>query len=336
MKRRAVATLAVLALHAGCEKEAARTVSPSPASSEVTPAAPAPAPASFVLSGAASQAMGLLQSGQPDQALAQLDASTGDADQLAVLGAVWAKKAETAPLPAPPPLTSPAPKRATPPPAPEFKPEELTALGFLERALQSRSGHPVASLALAHVLAPHAVRRFELEKAAQQKKGRAKPLPPPASNPDFRPERVVEALRAAVTGMPASREPIETMIEFAARVERYDDAEWALDELVKLDKEKPEPLVRYGDFLRDRRREPHQAIERYRQALMWKPDDESVLSRIADIYIGQGIEAFDRQQWAVSQSRLQEAQKYVRNPNSPQGLRIRDYQSRLATIRTAR
>ena len=332
MNRRAAGALASLALVAGCGKEAAPTVTPSPAGAET----PAPPAAGFVLSGVASQAMGLLQSGQPDQALAQLDASTGDADQLAVLGAVWATKAETAPLPTPPPLASPAPGRAVTPAAPEFKAEELTALGFLDRALEARPGHPVASLALARVLAPHAVRRFELEKAAKQRKGGAKALPAAPGSTDFRPERVVEALRAAVTGMPTSREPIETMIAFASRVERYEDAEWALDELVKLDKEKPEPLVRYGDFLRDQRREPHQAIERYRQALIWKPDDESVLGRIADIYIGQGIEAFDRQQWAVSQSRLQEAQKYVRNPNSPQGLRIRDYQSRLATIRTER
>ncbi|HET7293745.1 MAG TPA: hypothetical protein VFM88_15075, partial [Vicinamibacteria bacterium] len=253
------------------------------------------------------------------------------------LGAVWAKKAEAAPLPTPPPLASPLPKRATPPPAPEFKPEELTALGFLDNALRASPGHAIASLALAQVLAPHAVRRHDLEKASGQRKGRAKPLPPPApGEPDFTPERVAGAFRAAVLGTTASREPIDRMFEFCARVERLDDAQWALEELLKRERESPDPLVRYGDFLRDRRKEPHRAIERYREALMWRPDDEAVLGRIADIYIGEGIEAFDRRQWAVSQARLQEAQKYVKNPNSPQGLRIRDYQSRLASIRTPR
>jgi tetratricopeptide (TPR) repeat protein len=320
---RAAAGLAAVAWLAGCDKKAAETAAAPPVTTAAAPAAAAD-PA---LSGSASDAMRLLQSGQTDEALALLDASTGDADQLAVLGAAWAKKAETAPLPTPLPQM----------PAPEFKPEELTALGFLDRALQVRPDHPVASLVLARVLTPHAVRRFDLEKAAKQRKGRSKGVPPPAAGgPDFAPERILTALRTAVTGMPVSREPIEQMFEFAVRVERYDDAQWALDETLKRDKENAEPLVRYGDFLRDRRNEPHQAIERYREALMWKPDDEAVLNRIADIYIGQGIEAFDRQQWAVSQSRLQEAQKYVRNANSPQGLRIRDYQSRLATIRTPR
>lgn len=323
--------LAALGLAAGCQKKGAETATPAPQEG-VPKATPAPA-----LGGAAGQALSLLQAGQLDEALARLDASTGDADQLAVLGAVWAKKAEAAPLPTPPPLPSPAPKRATPPPAPEFKPEELTALGFLDSALQAKSGHPIASLALAQVLAPHALRRFDLEKAAAQKKGREKTaLPPVAGGPDFAPERIVEAFRAAVTGTPTSQEPIQKMFEFASRVERFDDAQWALDELLKREREKPEPLVRYGDFLRDHRKQPHQAIERYREALMWRPDDEAVLARIADIYIGEGIEAFDNRQWAVSQARLQEAQKYVKNPNSPQGLRIRDYQSRLASIRTPR
>ena len=325
------AGLAALGLVSGCQKKAAETVAPAPEGAE---AAPAAAPA---LAGAASEAMSLLQSGQLDEALARLDASTGDVDQVAVLGAVWAKKAEAAPLPTPPPPPSPAPKRATPPPAPEFKSEELTALGFLDRALQAKPGHPVASLALAQLLAAHAVRRFDLAKAASQKKGRDRTAPPlAAGGPDFAPERILEAFRGAVLGTPASKEPIERMFEFAARVERHDDAQWALDELLKREKETPAPLVRYGDFLRDRRKQPHQAIERYREALIWRPDDEAVLARIADIYIGEGIEAFDRRQWAVSQARLQEAQKYVKNPNSPQGLRIRDYQSRLASIRTAR
>lgn len=325
-----VAALLAAGLAGGCREKAAESVAPPP-QAEAT-AAPAPG-----LAGASGQAMSLLQAGQLDEALAQLDASTGDADQLAVLGAVWAKKAESAPLPRPEPPPSPAPKRATPPPPPEFKPEELTALGFLERALRVKADHPVASLALAQLLAPHAVRRFDLEKAAAQRKGRQRSVPPlEAGDPDFAPERIVEAFRGAVLGAPASKEPIERMFDFTARVERYDDAQWALDELLKRDKEKPEPLVRYGDFLRDLRKQPHQAIARYREALMWKPDDEAVLGRIADIYIGDGIVAFERQQWAVCQARMQEAQKYVKNPNSPQGLRIRDYQSRLAGIRTAR
>jgi hypothetical protein len=36
----------------------------------------------------------------------------------------------------------------------------------------------------------------------------------------------------------------------------------------------------------------------------------------------------------VAQARFQEAQKYVRDPKSPQGLRIKDYMGKLASIRT--
>lgn len=316
------------AVLAGCEKKAAAPPPPPEAG-----ATPAGAPAGVV-----GEAASLMESGQLDEALARLDAASGDPDQLALLGAVWSKKAGLAPLPTPPPLPSPAPKRATPPPAPEFKPEELTAMGFLDRALQAQPGHPVAALTLARLLGAHATRRFDLEKsAAAARKGRGKPPEPVlATDPDYRPERILEAYRAAVAGAPASRDAAEKMYEFAVRVERFDDAQWAIEQMLQRDKEKPEPLVRYGDFLRDFKKEPHRAIERYREALIWKPDDETVLARIAEIYIVEGIEAFGNRQWAVAEARLQEARKYVKNPNSPQGLKIRDYESRLASIRRAR
>jgi predicted Zn-dependent protease len=147
---------------------------------------------------------------------------------------------------------------------------------------------------------------------------------------------VLAAYRDAVSGQPASREAVERLYEFALRVDRLDEAQWALDQLLQREREKPEPLVRYGDFLRDRRKDPHGAIERYREALMWSPDDDAVRARIADIYINEGITAFGSQQWAVAEARLQEAKKYVRNSNSPQGLKIRDYESRLASIRRPR
>jgi hypothetical protein len=285
----------------------------------------------------AGEALRLIEAGQVDEALGRLDASSGDPEQLALLGAAWAKKAALAPLPTPPPLPSPAPKRATPPPAPEFKDEELTALGFLDQALQAQAGQPLASLTLARLLSPHAVRRFDLDKAATvARKGRAKPPAPPSpGEPDHSPERVLEAYRGAVAGSPTSREAIEEMYEFATRTGRLDDAQWALEQMLVRDKEKPEPLIRYGDFLRDLRKEPHRAIERYREALIWKADDEGVLARIADIYISEGMAAFDNRQWAVAEARLVEAKKYVKNPNSPQGLKIRDYESRLASIRRA-
>lgn len=303
---------------------------PAPPKAAATAETPRPAPAGV------QEARALTERGQLDEALAVLDASGGDADILAAIGAVWVKKAEAAPLPTPPPLASPAPKRATPPPAPEFKPEELTALGFLDRALQAKPGHPAASLALAELLGPHAARRFDRDKAGAHKPERGRPAAPLAveeGGPDHGVARVVNAYKAAAAGPPVSREVLEKMYVFAVRVERLDEAQWTLEELGKLDKEKPEPLIRYGDFLRDVKKDPHAAIERYREALMWRPDDEATLGKIADIYIGEGIEAYGKNHWAVAQARLTEAQKFVRNPNSPQGLRIRDYQGRLATIR---
>ena len=95
----------------------------------------------------------------------------------------------------------------------------------------------------------------------------------------------------------------------------------------------PEPLIRYGDFLAQQKKDTRAAIDRYREALIWRSDDEATLGKIADIYIAEAIEAYNKNQYAVAQARLLEAQKFVRNPNSPQGLRIKDYLGKLGSIR---
>lgn len=308
---------------ASCKGKAPDTA----ASASVSNSAPAPAG-----SAARRGAQALLEQGQLDQALARIDASAGDADSLALLGAIWAKKAEAAPLPTPPPAP-PGAKRGAQPPAPAFKDEELAALDFFEQALVAQPGHARASLALAELLAPHALRRHDLGQAAQRKKGARAAPEPLAIGPDFGAERVIQAYKAAVVGSPAAKDPPERLFAFSVRVGRLLDAEWALEQLVERDKENPAPLIRYGDFLAQQKKDTRAAIDRYRQALIWRPDDEETLAKIADISIAEGIEAYNKNHYGVAQARLLEARKFVRNPNSPQGLRIRDYLAKLGSIR---
>jgi predicted Zn-dependent protease len=123
-------------------------------------------------------------------------------------------------------------------------------------------------------------------------------------------------------------------LEFSTRVGRVDDVDQALQELLRREKEKPEPLVRYGDFLASQRKDPMGAIEQYRQALIWKPDDSATRAKIADIYIGQGIDFYAKNQYSIAEARLLDAQKYVTDPRSPQGLKIQDYMGKLRAIRT--
>jgi tetratricopeptide (TPR) repeat protein len=321
--RLALAVLVTLAAGAfACRSE---TPEAGPAGSGATSAA-TPAVAGSALQAADA----LVQNGQLDEALSRLDAAAGDADSLALLGVIWSMKAKTAPLPTPPP-PAPGAKRGSVPQAPEFKEEELTALGFLEKALVAQPSHPRAALALAELLAPHALRQADLRQAAQRTKGARAPEAVPADGVDFSLERVGQAYRAAAAS--GSPESIERIYAFAVRAGRLQDAEWALEQAVARDKENPAPLIRFGDFLVQQKKDPRGAIERYREALIWRPDDEATLGKIADIYIAEAIESYNRNQYAVAQSRLLEAQKFVRNPNSPQGLRIKDYLSKLGSIR---
>ena len=254
-------------------------------------------------------------------------------------GMEWVRKAETAPLPTPPPLLSPLPKGALPPPAPEFKPEEVQAVSSFEKAIADRPNDPRPHLALAELLGPHAVHRQEqLEQAAWKKKpARGKPAPPPplpdSGGIDYSVERIVREYRAAIEDDPSSRAPVEALVTFAVHVKDLDAAEGALQELVRRVKESPEPFLRYGDFLVDVKKDPDGAIEQYRQALIWTPDDEATRAKVAGIYLGMGSAAFTQKQYAIAQSRFNEAAKYVTDKGSPQGLKLQDYQARLREIR---
>jgi tetratricopeptide (TPR) repeat protein len=255
-------------------------------------------------------------------------------------GMEWVRKAETAPLPTPPPLLSPLPKGAMPPPAPEFKPEEIQAVSSFERAIAERPNDPRPHLALAELLGPHAVHRQEqLEQAAWKKKpARGKPAPPPpmpdSGGVDYSAERIVREYRSAIEDDPQSRAPVEALVAFAVRVKEIDAAEGALQELVKRVKESPEPFLRYGDFLHDVKKDPEAAIEQYRQALIWKPDDEATRSKVAGIYLDLGAAAWAQKQYAIAQSRFNDAAKYVTDKASPEGVKLQDYQARLREIRS--
>jgi tetratricopeptide (TPR) repeat protein len=254
-------------------------------------------------------------------------------------GVAWAKKAETAPLPTPPPLTHPLPKGAALPPAPEFKPEEIQAVSFFEKAIADRPDDPRPHLALAELLGPHAAHRQEqIEQTSWKKKparGKAA-APPPTPDPggvDFSVERIVRAYEAAIENDPSSTASVEALINFAVRVKALDAAEGALQELVKRVKESPEPFLRYGDFMMGVKKDPEGAIEQYRQALIWRPDDETTRAKVAGIYLDMGSEAYARKQYAVAQTQFNEAAKYVTDKGSPQGLKVQDYQARIREIR---
>src|SRR5262245_54545092 len=138
--RRRLLGLTLIALSA-CQRQAGST-----SESGIPAATRPPSPV--------EQGRALLEQGQLDSALARLQEAPGDPDSLYYQGVIWAKKAETAPLPTPPPLATPLPRGAEPPPPPEFKPEELSALELYQKAVAARPDHPQASLGIAQLLAP--------------------------------------------------------------------------------------------------------------------------------------------------------------------------------------
>lgn len=285
------------------------------------------------LSSSAREGKSLLESGQLDAALAELQKAPDDPDSLYYQGRVWAKKAESAPLPTPPPPPVPTPRGWQPPPAPELKPEEIQAAQLYEKAIAAKPDNASAHLALGQLLAPHAAHQYDLaEDAAKHKKPPvpAAPLPVDASV-----DRVIRAFQVAMQADPTSPAPVEEIIRFGRRVGRLDASEAGFKEMVRRKKEKEtaEPLARYGDFLAEEKKEPLAAIEQYREALIWVPDDDATRGKVAAIYLKMATEAFAKQQYKVTEDYLRDASKYITDRSSAQGRMLEDYRGRLRSIR---
>ena len=285
------------------------------------------------LSGPAREGKSLLESGQLDAALAALQKAPDDPDSLYYQGRVWAKKAESAPLPTPPPPPAPLPRGWEPPPPPELKPEEVQAIALYEKAIAARPDAAETHLALAELLGPHAAHQYDVEQeAAKHKKP---PSAPPVESSAPAIDRVIRAYRFAMQADPGSTKPVEELIRFGRRVNRFDAAEAGFQEMVRRKKEREtaEPLVKYGDFLADDRKDPLAAIEKYREALIWAPDDDATRNKVADVYLKMGTEAFNKQQYAVAEDRFNDAAKYITDRSSSRGQTLMEYQGRLRAMR---
>ena len=122
---------------------------------------------------------------------------------------------------------------------------------------------------------------------------------------------------------------------FAGKVDDLEAMDWAHQERIRRARERDTvtPRVQYGDFLLERRRDPMAAAEQYRGALMWDANDAATRGKLADIYLTLAREHFDRREYAGADARLTEAEKYVPDPASPQGVMLAEYRQRLSAIR---
>lgn len=298
---RAVGLLLVVVAAGGCRRQAA-----SPASDPL------------------AEARTLVEQRQFDAALARLGAGT-DPESLYLLGRAWAGKAESAPLPTPVPAAVPG---GPPLPAPELKPEEQRAIEFLERAVAARPNYAAAHLAIAELLAPHALVRS----TAATRPGRGTPAPPPPGT-EVSVDRVLRSYGEAVQANPADTAAVEALIRFTARAGRLSEADGAFQELIRRRREDPDVLVRYGDFLAGPKRDPDAATAQYAQALIWRPADVATRLKVADIHLSAAAGHLSQREYASAEAELREARKSVVDPASPQAARLRDLEAQLAEIR---
>ncbi len=263
-----------------------------------------------------AEARALVDERRFDEAIARLPDSN-DAETLYLLGRAWAGKAEAAPVP------TPAPGTAVPA-AGMLKPEEERALAFYERAVAARPDHAGAHLAIAELLAPHALA------LASMRVGDAGPA---SGGVDVSVDRVLRSFGGAIQADPAGTAAAEAMIRFAVQTGRTAEADGGFQELVRRRREDPGLLVRYGDFLAGLRGDPEGALARYAQALIWRPDDSATRLKMAGIHLAAASALLARQEYAAAEARLREARRYTVDPASPQAARLRELEGRIREIR---
>lgn len=283
------------------------------------------------MTGAWEEGRRLLDSGQVDAAIAQLQGAGAAPETQYFLGRAWARKAETAPLPTPPPV--PPGHKGPRPPAPEFKPEEIEAVAAYERAISARPAYGEAHAALADLLSPHALRRHEREKAetARARVGRgASPSPDPV---DFGPDRVIREYEAASGETSLARYALETLAAFASRTGRHDAVRRAYQGLLQREPQDTATMMRFAEFLLAEAKAPLEAIDVYGQVLLLKPGDAATEARVGQIYLDLAAQALSQDQYAVAQAHLQQAARHVTDRGSPLGRRLEEYQKRLQAFR---
>jgi tetratricopeptide (TPR) repeat protein len=264
-----------------------------------------------------AEARQLVEQGRFDDAIASLGSGT-DAETLYLLGRAWAGKAASAPVPTPVPGSGAAS-------AALLKPEEAQALDFLGRAVGARPDHAAAHLAIAELLAPHALARA----ATPAARGVAA-LPGGA---EVSVERVLHEYTDAIQADPAGTAAVEGLIRFATQAGRPAEADGAYQELVRRRREDPGVLVRYGDFLAGPGGRPEDALAQYAQALIWRPDDTATRLKVAGIHLAAAAALLGQQQYAAAEVRLRDARRFTVDPASPQAARLRELEGRLREIR---
>jgi tetratricopeptide (TPR) repeat protein len=241
-----------------------------------------------------------------DEAIAAIG-DRSDAEALYLLGRAWAGKAQAAPAPT-----------AVPGGGVPLKLEEQQALAFFERAVAARPDLAAAHLAIAELLAPHALAAVQRGGAAAEDGGVA---------------RVLQSYGRAIQTDPAGTAAVESMIRFATAAGRVAEAGSAYRELIRRRREDPDVLVRYGDFLAGPGGNAEGALAQYAQALIWRPDDAATRLKVAGIHLAAASALLAQREYAAAEARLRDARRFVADPASPEAARLRDLEGQLREIR---
>ena len=203
-----------------------------------------------------------------------------------------------------------------------LSPDEESSLEAFRRALSINPRHASSNVGLGDL--------YSRRVPATRRRGNSE-------DPDDPYVLAITAYRQAVTIDPTLPEAQHRFGVFLERTGQLDEAEQAYraaaDAAAVVPETAPDYYLAYGRFLAGAADRQDEALDQFELAQMFRQDDLSIQQEMAIVHARIGLRHFDKQEYMLAQSELEEAVGMFPDPNIPEAQKAADALNQLHSIR---
>jgi tetratricopeptide (TPR) repeat protein len=203
-----------------------------------------------------------------------------------------------------------------------LSPDEESSLEAFRRALSINPRHAPSNVGLGDL--------YSRRVPARRRRGNSE-------DPEDPYVLAITAYRQAVTIDPTLPEAQHRFGVFLERTGQLDEAEQAYraaaDAAAVVPETAPDYYAAYGRFLAGAADRQDEALDQFELAQMFRQDDLSIQQEIAIVHARIGLRHFDKQEYMLAQSELEEAVGMFPDPNIPEAQKANDALNQLRSIR---
>jgi hypothetical protein len=224
-----------------------------------------------------------------------------------------------------------------PPVSAVLTPEATQARDALAALIAKQPDNGEVHLALAQLLAPYAlVGLLEPTPTPEPPPAEGEVVPTQPAAPPVEPAEVVAEFEAAA-GLEASRSAaLDGFVAFCREANCLDAVDATFRKLLEASPEDPHLPAGYGDFLVNEMGDREGAIEQYRVALIWRPDDTDLRSRVARVHLARAFDHLEWGEYPQAENAFEESKAWISSTGSPEWARLQEGIARLDRIRPNR